>query len=83
MPKSLEDAIGCWTVNPSYNSLPTLARMVLETTKCCRRTTQRGNPDKLKADLSDLYSQASSLRELAESAIHRLNQIIETKELEK
>lgn len=31
--KTLNDAIGCWTVNPDYNSLPELAKGVRQQTR--------------------------------------------------
>ena len=79
--KTLDDAIGCWTVNPDYNSLPTMAGHILKTTRQCRSQTLRGNPQALKGQLHALRAKLLTMVELTDDAIRRLQQIIDTDEL--
>jgi hypothetical protein len=81
--KTLEDAIGCWTVNPAYNSLPELAKAVGEAARWCRQSTlaKRNDPAPLMRDLRILRARIDSMAELTDDAIRRCGQIIDTAEL--
>jgi hypothetical protein len=79
--KTLEEAIGCWTVNPDFNSLPVHARRVLKTVDACKRKTLKGDPMALQSELHVLRMQVMSMTELVESAELRLTQIIANDEL--
>lgn len=81
--KSLENAIGCWTVNPDYNSLPVLAKGVREAAIWCRRATlsKKSDPAFLRRDLKILRARLDAMVEVTDSAIVRCQQIIDTNEL--
>lgn len=80
--KTLEEAIGCWTVNREYNSLPRLAKMVSEAARWCRASTLHSkNPQLLKRDLDILRARLETMMETTLSAQARLTQIIKTEEL--
>lgn len=81
MSKSLNDAIGCWTVNLNYNALPVLAKMVSVTAARCRSITFEGDPARLLDELNLLRRQIDSFAEVTDSAITRCKQIIATNEL--
>lgn len=79
--KTLEEAIGCWTVNPDYKSLPELAKAITQAAVWCRSATKRNKIDDLKRDLRILRARLDSMIEVTDSAITRCQQIIDTKEL--
>jgi len=81
--KTLEQAIGCWTVNEDYNVLPAMGKMILKTCKRARAITKRGNAKQLKAELFVLRKRLITTLDLCKDAERRLTEIIETKELEK
>lgn len=82
MSKTLEEAIGCWTVNKDYNSLQVLATNISKTAARCRRITQQNKPPAvLKTELELLQRQIVTIEETTEEAIIRCNVIIVTKEL--
>ena len=82
MTKTLEEAIGCWTVNRDYNSLPQLARGVSEAARWCRQKTLRGRPHKLLRDLRLLCGRLEAMLEVTNDAIRRCEKIINTDEVE-
>ena len=81
--KTLNDAIGCWTVNRDYNSLPALATKVTEAARWCRDSTlhKRNDPHRLLRDLNILKARLGSMTETIDSAIKRCEEIIHTNEL--
>lgn len=79
--KTLEQAIGCWTVTPEYNSLPELAKMVRESAVACRNLTKRNRPELLLRELEVLIGRIDTIQSLAVDAKRRLREIIETGEL--
>lgn len=83
MPKTLEEVIGCWTVNPQFNSLPRMANRVKVCTTRCSRATRAGSPRELKDELRVLKMQLSSMLKLATEADKRLDEIILKHELSK
>lgn len=82
MAKSLDDAIGCWTVNKQFLSLPILAKKVSEAANWCQQRTlsKLNDPQLLLNDLRILRSRLDSMVEVADSAIARCQQIIINKE---
>ena len=80
--KTLEQAIGCWTVNPNYNSLVCMARHISESTRHCRHKTLRNNPSALAAELRVLRGRLEAMIETTNDAIKRCAEIINTNELE-
>ena len=84
MAKTLNDAIGCWTVNTDYNSLPILANMIKKTANRCKRITlaKRSDPKKLLSELVLLHRRLESMDEITCDAIRRCKQIINTNEVE-
>lgn len=83
MYKTLNDAIGCWTVNPNYNSLPHLAMTIRSSAVSCRCKTLRNyHPQLLLDELKVLRRRLDAMIETTDSAVTRCQQIIDTKELE-
>jgi len=80
--KSLDDAIGCWTVNSEYNSLPTMARKVSIAASTCRKYTTAGKVDQLALELGVLRKRLETMLELTVDAQRRLKEIVDTNELE-
>lgn len=82
--KTLEQAIGCWTTNKQYNSLPVLCRRVLDTATRCSRITKRNKKlEILLEELDLLIKQINTLLKLAEDTRNRCMKIITTDELQK
>lgn len=79
--KTLEEAIGCWTVNSDYNSLTVLASGIKHTANRCQRITKRNQPPgELLTELDVLKRRTETMLELTNDAIRRCTQIIETGE---
>jgi hypothetical protein len=81
--KTLDDAIGCWTTRPDWNSVVPYSKLISNSAKACRRETLRNNPMKLVAELEILRNRLNGMLELTTDAERRLAQIIATNELEK
>lgn len=81
MTKTLEEAIGCWTVNMEYNSLPALASLVKNSANRCSRITKRSTPIILAMELEILRKRAETILELTNDAIRRCREIIEKGEV--
>lgn len=83
MPKSLNDAIGCWTTDKG--GLPWRGTLVMDSINRCKRGTIKGNaaPEALKGELELLKGRAQSLLDLTEEALKRCQYIIDTKELDR
>jgi hypothetical protein len=79
--KSLDDAVGCWTVNTEYNSLPTMARKVSIATSRCRKFTTAGKVAQLALELEILRKRLGTMLELTVDAQRRLKEIVDTNEL--
>jgi hypothetical protein len=80
MAKTLEDAIGCWTVDPaSFKSRFEQIRFSIRT--CKTFTQQNQPPERLLEELRLLKRRLDSLNEVVTSAVTRCEQIITTKEL--
>jgi hypothetical protein len=81
--KSLDDAIGCWTVNSEYNSLPTMARKVSIAASTCRWLTTAGKVERLALELGILQKRLETMLQLTIDAQRRLKEIIDTNELDR
>ncbi len=79
--KTLDEAIGCWTVHPEYLNLVKLAGMVSDSARLCKRVTLQNDPALLTTELELLRKRLESMTEVTLDAQRRLRQIIETKEL--
>lgn len=77
--KTLEDAIGCWTTDPS--ALHSRHIMVGQSLKSCRRLTQENaDPERLLAELRLLQERTKSFAEIVASGVTRCAAIIEGEE---
>lgn len=83
MPKSLNDAIGCWTTDTG--GLLWRGSLVMEAVRKCRYATQlkSNNPERLKVELDLLKARTEALLDLTKDAQKRLQYIVETKELDR
>jgi hypothetical protein len=78
--KTLEMAIGCWTVNPdSFEHKITLIRQ--SATTCKRFTIGNQPPSRLKEELILLQRRIEALTEVVASAVTRCDEIINTGEV--
>lgn len=82
MSKNLEQAIGCWTVNREYNSLPKMGSSILLSANDCRRSTQAGDAERLCEDLRVLRSRLMAMLETTDHAMRRMAQILQTNEVD-
>lgn len=80
--KTLDQAIGCWTVNPDYNSLVCMAKHVSKSARLCRDRTLSGRPAKLAEELRVLRGRLAAMIETTDDAVRRCAEIIDTNELE-
>lgn len=76
-PKTLLDAIGCWT--DADDGLRNHALLVSQSVAVCRRRTRNNEaPTKLLDELTLLRKRIDSLTDMTDAAITRCRQIIET-----
>lgn len=83
MPKSLEDAIGCWTTATEWHTLKSLAELCKDSGRGAAKATKKNDPDWLMDELLLLKERIKSLDGMTTDAINRLKAIIETNELGK
>lgn len=78
--KTLEAAIGCWTVNP--DSFDHKIKLIRQSATTCKRFT-RGNrkPAELKSELILMQRRVAALTEVLASAVTRCDEIINTGEV--
>jgi len=81
MSKTLEQAIGCWTVNREYNSLDQLAKGVSASARAARVKTLKNKPHHLLRELQVLRARLGAMVDVTDGAINRCKQIIDTGEL--
>jgi hypothetical protein len=79
MPKSLDQAIGCWTTNP--DALQGRLKLLSLSVRASKRITERNqDPRKLYEELKIMLRRIDSFKEIAASAQARCKEIIETGE---
>ena len=83
MPKTLEDAIGCWTSNKEFNSLIHQSRKVSIAAQSCRKYTIADKPAQLGMELVVLRKRLETMLETTIDTQRRFTEIMETGELEK
>lgn len=81
MTRTLEEAIGCWTTNLNYNSLPILTSIVKEAAGWCRKATLKSSPGVLRSELKILRGRLDAMIEVTDGAIKRCSEIIENNEV--
>ena len=82
MPKTLEEAIGCWTSNKEFNSLIHQSRKIGIAAQSVRKYTITNKPAQLGIELGVLRKRLETMLQLAIDAQRRFTEIMETNELE-
>jgi hypothetical protein len=78
--KTLEQAIGCWTVNP--DGFRTRIQLISQSARVCNLFTQQNKPPaELLSELQFMRRRIASLTEVVDSAIVRCEAIISTGEV--
>jgi hypothetical protein len=78
--KTLEDAIGCWTIDPG--GFRTRIQLISQSARVCGVfTKQNRSPKELLAELQMMRRRIDALTEVVDSAIVRCTAIINTGEV--